>query len=362
MIPRFSSPRFGVTNLNNLDFTSSNRKSVFSLSGITLKVSQSDDVIVDVVAEEQNPEDNINNDGKDFKTILDLAFEKDPSFADVRIPFIDPLGNNFIECKPHFVVNHNDVSYTIATPHDHTVGLSYMNDETGKWTFLSLDENNSNDIGGEKVIEDIFKIASMQISKAFNDELKLRKTPGTLTIEGDLDKFVSSAWEQRNNDIKELDEPAKWIDRLSSSEEDEDEYFETTMRRILGDEYVEEDDDEELDPEILKLFDNDYDETDDEDIAKFMNDIFFGDDDVVEDDDSEEKSQNAYAERLLSFHCDNKLFSLVRMKQPAVIVGREDPEVDSRRVLLTPQESLLIMPSLEKICREELRSTGLLEA
>ena len=37
----------------------------------------------------------------------------------------------------------------------------------------------------------------MEISKTFDDELKLRRTPSTFTIEGDLQKYVDFAWEEK---------------------------------------------------------------------------------------------------------------------------------------------------------------------
>merc|ERR1712070_1320676 len=111
-----------------------------------------------------------------------------------------------------------------------------------------------------------------------------------------------------------------------------------------------------------------FDKNNEEDIKSFMRDIFFKDeaaDDLEESDDNIEdidsQKQNAFAEQLLSFQCDGKLISLVKLTQPSIIVGREDPAVPSRRVLLTPQESVVLIPELEKMIRDDLKESGIFE-
>ena len=349
---------------------------------------KNDDIIVDTVAKEDN--DN-HHDGKmdktSFRTLLDLALEQDPSFAEIRIPFIDPLGNNFIECKPHFNVQYNGVNYMIATPHDHTVGLCYTDSNSGKVVFLSdysIGGTGSDESVKEQdkaLMDDIFKIASMELSKSFDDQLKLRRTPSTFTIEGDLDQYLRLAWEGKEKQQKPKENIVEdlWTKTgllVTDEDEDEDEYFETTMRKLLGNAYDDDDDDdddddEEIDPQIMELFDV-FDDSKEEDIKSALNEIFKSDDDLKilketttknKTDDANDKSKRdeAFAERLLSFRCDGKLFSLVKMTQPAVIVGREDPAVTNRRVLLTPQESLVLMPELEKLIVEELKDAGVIE-
>ena len=331
-----------------------------------------DEIIIETTAmEDDNYVDNISAEKDDnWKTLLDLALEKDPSFADIRIPFIDPLGNSFIECKPHFNVHHNGINYMIATPHDHTVGLCYTNEKTGKLVFLSDDIIlNKKDLS---LMDDVFKIASMELSKTFDDQLKLRRTPGTLTIEGELDKYIELVWNQNKGQTSKKKSRLKnmLIDAAvltEDEEKNEDDFFESTMRALLGDDYDDDDDDDdiEIDSEIMELFDS-FDDNNEEDFKTLMKEIFFNQEDVKGDDDDvsspfskSEDRMNSYAERLLSFNCDGKQFSLVKMTQPAIILGREDSEVENRRILLTPQESLTIMPKLEKDIIDELNAAGL---
>jgi len=341
------------------------------------------DQIVETTArnDDDDDDDGDNNENDSFKTLLDLAHEQDPSFAEIRIPFIDPLGNNVIECKPHFNVQYNDASYMIATPHDHSVVFCYKNDKTGKlvvlsdYTIGSIDQHKEEMEDSKAFLDDIFKIASLQLSKMFDDQLKLRRTPHTLTIEGDLGKFTNLAWEeqkkeqspnQRRKNFENL-----WMETglLATDENDVDEFFESTMKDFLGDDYDDDDDedDEEIDAELLEMF-HVFDENNEDDIKSFMRDIFFKDEttdvsEVPEDnaDDLDAQKRNAYAEQLLSFQCDGKLISLVKLTQPSIIVGREDPVVPSRRVLLTPAESNVLIPELEKMIREELKESGVFE-
>jgi len=70
-------------------------------------------------------------------------------------------------------------------------------------------------------------------------------------------------------------------------------------------------------------------------------------------DDEEE------VEILLSFEHKGREFDLVRLMDPVLLVGKEDPEgggeddfAGPRRILLTPQEADAVMPRLEKVFLE----------
>ncbi|KAL3919382.1 MAG: hypothetical protein SGARI_007220 [Bacillariaceae sp.] len=77
------------------------------------------------------------------------------------------------------------------------------------------------------------------------------------------------------------------------------------------------------------------------------------DDEDDEEDDSEgEDEDDVYGgeeevELLLSFEHRDQEFSLVRLMDPVLFVGKNDPERPDLRVLLTPEESEKIMPMLE---------------
>lgn len=81
------------------------------------------------------------------------------------------------------------------------------------------------------------------------------------------------------------------------------------------------------------------------------------DDDEDDDDDDageEDGEDEAYSgeeevELLLSFEHREKEFSLVRLLDPVLLVGKTDPEGDHIRALLTAEESSKVMPMLEEM-------------
>lgn len=344
----------------------------------TVVVRARDRVVVDAEIVEDEGDD----DG-DLTTLLDLALERDPSFADVRLPFVDPLGNRLLECRPHLVVTHDDVRYTIGTPHDHTVGIvgpDPNDDDDDEEALVVLDDSH-------ELMDDLFRVASMHVSDASDDKLRLKRTPGTLTIQGDLDAFAEQGRTAREAQKRALfgdendddDDGASWRDALFDMElpddpREEDAWVEATFRKYLGREYVElgdatESDDDDDYAELAGLFDSVLGADDDDaELASLLKDALEIKDDDDDDDEIDESDGasspertkpsttdegDAFAERLYTFFYKDKPYSLVRMTQPAVIVGREDG-VESRRVLLTPEEARIILPQLETLCREEL--------
>jgi hypothetical protein len=87
-------------------------------------------------------------------------------------------------------------------------------------------------------------------------------------------------------------------------------------------------------------------ELDDDDEEDFEED----DDLSTEDDEAEEDEEEV--EVLLSFEFKGKEFSLVRMLDPILLVGKVDPNVPDNRILLTPEESDAVMPRLEEMFLE----------
>lgn len=72
---------------------------------------------------------------------------------------------------------------------------------------------------------------------------------------------------------------------------------------------------------------------------------FEEDDSLTLDDDAEEDEEEV--EVLLSFEYRGKEFSLVRLLDPILLVGKVDPASPDNRILLTPEESDAVMPVLE---------------
>ena len=75
-------------------------------------------------------------------------------------------------------------------------------------------------------------------------------------------------------------------------------------------------------------------------------------DDEEDDDDDEMYDGEEEVEVLLSFEHRGREFSLVRLMDPILLVGKTDPERSDLRILLTPQESEKVMPLLEEMFLE----------
>lgn len=76
---------------------------------------------------------------------------------------------------------------------------------------------------------------------------------------------------------------------------------------------------------------------------------FEEDDELSMEDDDEEDEE---VEVLLSFEHRGKEFNLVRILDPVLLVGKQCPDTPDNRVMLTPSESELVMPTLEQLFLE----------
>jgi len=74
------------------------------------------------------------------------------------------------------------------------------------------------------------------------------------------------------------------------------------------------------------------------------------DDDVMDDEEE--------VEILISFEHKGREFHLVRLLDPVLLVGKADPSNPDRRVLLTPEESDKVMPSLEELFLQHQEDKG----
>jgi hypothetical protein len=72
-----------------------------------------------------------------------------------------------------------------------------------------------------------------------------------------------------------------------------------------------------------------------------------GDDDEEDNDDNDRFDGEEEVELLLTFDHRDREYSLVRLMDPVLLVGRTDADRPDMRVLLTPEESNEIMPVLE---------------
>ena len=96
----------------------------------------------------------------------------------VPIPFVDKVGNSFIECYADSVATINGVEYTIGVPCDYSVAICYF-DENEALVPVELDD---------ELMDDVFSIAEMIVAEEFGEELVLQRTPQTLTLVGELEE------------------------------------------------------------------------------------------------------------------------------------------------------------------------------
>jgi len=180
---------------------------------------------------------------------------KVPEDDDTPIPFVDERGASFIECYADSIATIGGATYTIGSPCDCSVALTYFGGGE-KLMPVELDS---------ELMDDVFPVAESIVEEEFGDELGLQRTPQTLTLVGELE---------------------------AEDEEDDEEY-----------------------------------------------------DDEGEDVSEEEEE----VEILLSFEHKGMEFHMVRLLDPVLLVGKEDPESPDRRILLTPKESDEVMPLLEEM-------------
>ena len=69
--------------------------------------------------------------------------------------------------------------------------------------------------------------------------------------------------------------------------------------------------------------------------------------------------QPSSALKLLNFiGPGNKEYTILKPLRPILLVGKEDPSDYTRRILLTEEERKVILPRLEKSCRDGLEEAG----
>jgi hypothetical protein len=80
-----------------------------------------------------------------------------------------------------------------------------------------------------------------------------------------------------------------------------------------------------------------------------LEDDFDEDEDDSLDDDDETADDEEEVEVLLSFEHRDKQYTLVRLLDPVLIVGKADASMPDNRILLTPEESSSVMPVLVSV-------------
>ena len=219
----------------------------------------------------------------------------------------------------------------------------------------------------DDIDSDIFSGDDMDKKKRL--QIRFKRTPRTLTVEGDLG-IITGNW--REDDRKEVDgikDVAKNI--LNDSEEnsdDDDEYFHSFFTKELGSNYEEEalasidlGDDEE---ELMSLFNIPGlgTEKDDADGIQDLIKDALEDEKLAKEEGIGEKGAET-ALRLIGFSDEQdseKVYSLVQLLQPMILIAKSDPSLEfDERLLLTKEEADEIVPFLEKQFSEEFEEAGI---
>jgi hypothetical protein len=288
-------------------------------------------------------------------SLFDLSFQSDPEFKEMRIPFID--GENYIDGKLAFMAELDGVSYGIAVPFECVAAITVEKPD-GSVQYVSPDDDEN---------EELMQIMAAQLQEHVGEDLKLKRTPRVLTISGPLDQYTKN-WE-----TELLPKPVETKSLLDESEESL-EFFQEFMKKELGEKEYENtmqgdgnsDDDDELTAELMSLF-NVPGLGENEDDPAAMQEMF---DSLLESPEEQltdlqkmgdDVSHQGVALKLVSYKFpDNKAYSLVQLLQPYALIGKYvAADDDIRFELLTAAEAKLVVPRLEKVCREDLEKAGL---
>lgn len=319
-------------------------------------------------------------------SLIEYSQKQDPDWKSMPIAFCDTVSNSYIDCNLAFYVkdplgqNGQGAEYSLGVPCEVPIVVALEvsddddeNDNDAAFTNLSRvipinPEHSDEDTISDEVKEEIFQMAARALMEEFGSGIRLKKTPRVLTLDGNLDEVIGD-WKEvllesvsSSKDVGEL----KFEDALNLYDDvnnDGEDYFDKIMRRDLGDDYMSlaDDGDVEIDEEMLKLFDSGS-LTEDGDMSKAVDFLKNSGDSINIDDDFDTLLQQlkpSAALRLLNFMTEDGMeVTILRPVRPMLLLGKEDPEDYTRRILLTDEEMSEVLPRLESVCREELEKLG----
>ena len=339
--------------------------------------------------------DNISSDSGDTTDNLQLSLieysqKQDPDWKSMPIAFCDTVSNSYIDCNLAFYVKDplgqsgQGAEYSLGVPCEVpiVVALEVSDDDendngdndAAAFTNLSRvipinPENSEEDIISDEDKEEIFQMAARALMEEFGSGIRLKKTPRVLTLEGNLDEVIGD-WKEvllesvsNSKDVGVL----KFEDALNLYDDDVnndgEDYFDKIMRRDLGDDYMSlaEDGDGEIDEELLKLFDSGSFNKDGDisEVVDFLKNS--GDSNNVDNDFDTllQQLKPSAALRLLNFMTeDSREITILRPVRPMLLLGKEDPDDYTRRILLTDEEMAEVLPRLESAVKEGLEKAG----
>jgi len=291
------------------------------------------------------------------KTLLDLVLEADPESSQVNVPFCD-AEQHFVNCRLAITTELDGVVYGIGVPFDHAVIVTV---EQTDGTILAMDPDDDENT-------ELLEIMAGALAKYLGEDLKLKRTPQVLTIEGDLDQYIKD-WK---TDI--FGQPIDAETLLDDSDDSTESFFDF-MKAELGEEEfqktLEEDfglnDLDDINPALRALFDIPGLGTASDDVEG-IKDIFSNLGNIDEESleapfksISTDIDHEGTALKLVGFNFKNgNVYSLVKPFKPYTLVGKKsDDEDDLRFNLLTIEESKLVVPRLQNICRAALKKVGI---
>lgn len=286
----------------------------------------------------------------------------DPKLSTLSIDFVDPVTERYIPCRMAFTLTSDDVEYVIGTPIDAQVAI-YCEDSEKQTSFF-LDPDAEDNI-------EIMEMAAGVFEDKYRDvQIRFKRTPRALTVEGDL-KVVTGDWraDRAKKTATVQNVAGSILEELGKTDDgqSDDDYFDSFFKSELGENYKENIliESEELDEEakeMMELFTIPglgSEQSDDEGIKDLLEDIFNGNDADLAS--SKRGADIETALRLVGFKGeDEKMYSLVQLLQPMILVAKVDPSLDpDQRMLLSPEEAEVIVPKLELEFQKELEDAGL---
>jgi len=323
-------------------------------------------------------------------SLVEYSQKQDPDWKSMPIAFCDTVSNSYIDCNLAFYVkdplgqNGQGAEYSLGVPCEVPIVVSLEvaddeendNGDNDDAAFTNLSkviplspEHTDEDTLSEEEKNEIFQMAARALMEEFGAGIRLKKTPRVLTLDGNLEEVIGD-WKEV---LLESVSNSKDVGFLSfegalnlfddDNNKDGEDYFDKIMRRDLGDDYMSlaEDGDGEVDEELLKLFDSDSVSKDGDvsEVVDFLKNS--GDSNNIDDDFDTllQQLKPSAALRLLNFMTeDGKEVTILRPVRPMLLLGKEDPEDYTRRILLTDEEMAEVLPRLESVCREGLEKAG----
>lgn len=308
---------------------------------------------------EEAPKAEIKDPFTDGMSILDAFLQnaKESEFGDLPIEFFTQ-DEQTIDCTLACTIDLDGQLYGLGVPKETAVTISIEGKEGTTYADPDDDEN-----------KELMEIMAGALQKHLSEDLRLKRTPRVLTVEGDLDKHT-------NNFINEIFGVDKLglDDFLDAGDPKEDlDFFYDFFKKELGEETFDNimsgKEKVDIDPSLLALVDQGLEESD----MSFLKDIDVNDVEQSMDvqnfnpeqlikDMNPEMFQEGVGLKLLTFKLkDGNSYSLIKHMKPPTVVGRKsDEKFDVRFELLTEDEAKVIIPRLEEVAKLELKASDLL--